>query len=213
MGHKVNPLAFRIGYIKTWKTSGYFGKKDYTQKVSDDTKIRSFIEKTLVGIPVGNIFINYSNDFINIVIYTSKVSLILGKNGENITKLEEDLKKKFNLKFGVDVKEIKKPELSAPLVADSIARQVEKKLPYRRVIKNIVAKTMEKGGLGIKVIASGRLNGVDIARTETYKEGAIPTQTLRADIEFALDEAKTIYGIIGIKVWIYKGEVFKNKKQ
>ncbi len=213
MWHKVNPLAFRIWYIKTWKTSGYFWKKDYTQKVSDDTKIRSFIEKTLVWIPVGNIFINYSNDFINIVIYTSKVSLILWKNWENITKLEEDLKKKFNLKFWVDVKEIKKPELSAPLVADSIARQVEKKLPYRRVIKNIVAKTMEKWWLWIKVIASWRLNGVDIARTETYKEWAIPTQTLRADIEFALDEAKTIYWIIGIKVWIYKGEVFKNKKQ
>ncbi len=212
MWHKVSPIAFRIWYIKTWKTSGYFWKKEYTKKLEENLKIKFFIQKFLVWIPVGNIFINYTNDLINIVIYTSKVALIFWKNWENLVKLEEWLKKEFNLKFAIDIKEIKKPELSAALVADSIARQIEKKLPYRRVIKNTISKTIEKWWLGIKVIASGRLNWVDIARTETYKEWNIPTQTIRSDIEYFVERAKTIYGIIWIKVWIYKWDIFKNKK-
>ncbi|MDD2487516.1 MAG: 30S ribosomal protein S3 [Candidatus Gracilibacteria bacterium] len=212
MGHKVSPMAFRIGYIKTWKTSGYFDKKIYASKVSRDVELRNFVQKFLTGIPVGNIFINYTNEHINVVIYTSKVAIVLGKNGENIENLEKELVKLFDSKFNIDVKEIKKPELSASTVADMIARQIEKKLPYRRVIKNVISKTIEKGGLGIKVIASGRLNGVEIARTETYKEGNIPTQTIRADIDYVTERANTIYGVIGLKVWIYKGDIFKNKK-
>jgi small subunit ribosomal protein S3 len=212
MGHKVSPLAFRIWYIKTWKTSAYFGEKDYAKGVARDVEIRSFVKRALKGIPVGNIFINYTNAHTNVVIYTSKVALVLGKSGEGQEKLEADLVKQFGLKFQIDVKEIKKPELNAAIVADMIARQVEKKLPYRRVVKNAIAKTIEKGWLGIKIICSGRLNWVEIARTETYKEWNIPTQTVRADIDYATERSNTIYGVIWVKVWIYKGDIFKNKK-
>ncbi len=212
MGHKVSPLAFRIWYIKTWKTSAYFGEKDYAKGVARDVEIRSFVKNFLKGIPVGNIFINYTNQNTNVVIYTSKVALVLGKSGEGQEKLEAELVKKFGIKFAIDVKEIKKPELNAAIVADMIARQVEKKLPYRRVVKNAISKTIEKGWLGIKVICSGRLNGVEIARVETYKEGNIPTQTVRADIDYATERANTVYWVIWVKVWIYKGDIFKNKK-
>ena len=209
MGHKVSPLAFRIGYIKTWRTTGYYDSSRYGQRVSLDLRVRIFVEKYLKGIPVGNIFINNADDQISIVIYTSKTSLVLGKSDENVAKLNELLVKKFGGKFVIEVREVKKPELSAALVADSIARQLEKKLPYRRVIKQALGKTLEKGGMGIKVIISGRLNSADIARTETYKEGTIPTQTIRADIDYAVDRAQ-VTGTLGVKVWIYKGDIFKN---
>lgn len=212
MGHKVSPLSFRIWYIKTWKTSAYFGKKEYANSVSTDVEIRIFVKRFLKGIPVWNIFVNYTNEKTNVVIYTSKVALVLGKSWEWVTDLEAQLSAKFWMVFGVDVKEIKKPELNAAIVADMIARQVEKKLPYRRVVKNAIQKTMEKGGLWIKVICSGRLNWVEIARTETYKEWNIPTQTVRADIDYVTERANTIYWVIGVKVWIYKWDIYKNKK-
>lgn len=209
MGHKVSPLAFRIGYIKTWKSTGYYNKKDYGKKVSSDVTLRIFIQKFLTGIPVGNVFINHANGETTVTIYTAKTALVLGKNDENKERLERDIAVRFPGKFIIEVKEVKKPELSAALVADSIARQIEKKLPYRRVIKNAISKTMEKGGLGIKVILGGRLNGAEIARVETYKEGAIPRQTIRADIDYSMERANTIYGVIGLKVWIYKGDIYK----
>jgi len=209
MGHKVSPMAFRIWYIKTWKTSWYFDKKIYADKVSTDVLLRNYVIKFLTWIPVWNVFINYTNEHTNIVIYTTKTALVLGKNWENIEKLEKELTQEFGEKFQIDVKEIKKPELSASTVADMIARQIEKKLPYRRVVKNAISKTIEKGWLGIKVIASGRLNGVEIARTETYKEWNIPTQTIRADIDYTTERANTIYWVIWIKVWIYKWDIYQ----
>lgn len=143
-------------------------------------------------------------------LYTSRTAIILGNNDENVEALKNKLATQFgDYTFTVEVKEIKKPELSAQIVADSIARQMEKKMPYRRVIKNAMAKTMEKGGLGVKVKLGGRLNGAEIARRETYKEGSIPTQTIRADVDFAYERAETPAGTVGLKVWIYKGEVFK----
>ena len=148
----------------------------------------------------------------SVVIYTSKVSLVLGTNDENLKKIESALVSEFGGKFLLEVREVKKPELSAAIVADMIARQVEKKLPYRRVVKQAITRTMEKGGLGIKVTLGGRLNGVEISRSETFKEGRIPRQTIRADLDYATERANTIYGVIGIKVWIYKGDVFKTKK-
>lgn len=147
---------------------------------------------------------------IAITLYTSRIAVILGNNDENIEALKAKLQNNFGeYTFSVEVKEIKKPELSAQIVADSIARQIEKKMPYRRVIKNAMAKTMEKGGLGVKVKLGGRLNGAEIARRETYKEGSIPTQTIRADVDFAYERAETLAGTVGLKVWIYKGDVFK----
>lgn len=150
------------------------------------------------------------NSNLAVSIYTSRPAVILGTNDENINALKDMLAKRFlGYTFILEVKEVKKPELSASLVADSIARQIEKKMPYRRVIKNTIAKTMEKGGLGIKVKLGGRLNGAEIARRETYKDGSIPTQTIRADVDFAYERAETPSGTIGLKVWIYKGDVFK----
>lgn len=163
------------------------------------------------NLPLGNVFINHSGDnAIAITIYTSRTALILGNDDENINALKKILSKKFkDYTFTLDVKEVKKPELSASIVADSIARQIEKKMPYRRVIKNAISRTMEKGGLGVKVKLGGRLNGAEIARKETYKDGSIPTQTIRADVDFAYERAETTAGTIGIKVWIFKGNVFK----
>lgn len=163
------------------------------------------------NLPLGNVFINHSGDnTVSITIYTSRTALILGNDDENLNALKNNLAKKFkDYSFVVEVKEVKKPELSASIVADSIARQIEKKMPYRRVIKNAIARTMEKGGLGVKVKLGGRLNGAEIARKETYKDGSIPTQTIRADVDFAYERAETTAGTIGIKVWIFKGNVFK----
>jgi small subunit ribosomal protein S3 len=172
-------------------------------------KLRIFVSKYLKGLPIANIFINHTSSTINIVVYTSRTALVLGKDDENINKLHEQLKAKFDKTFHIEIKEVKKPELSAALVADSIARQIEKKMPYRRVIKNAIARTMEKGGLGIKVIIAGRVNGAEIARTETYKEGSIPSLTIRADIDYATERAETAAGTLGLKVWVYKGEIFK----
>ena len=211
MWHKVSPLAFRIGYIKTWRSNGYYDRKSYGQNVSQDVAIRSMVMKHFKNLPIGNLFINHSgNNEISITIYTSRTALILGNNDENITTLKEKLILAFSqYTFTLDVKEVKKPELSAPIVADSIARQLEKKMPYRRVIKNAIAKTLEKGGLGIKVKLWGRLNGAEIARRETFKDGSIPSQTIRADVDFSYERAETPSGTLGLKVWIYKGDVFK----
>ena len=167
--------------------------------------------KHFKNLPIGNLFINHSgSNSITATIYTSRPALILGNDEENIRVLNELLAKKFpEYTFQLEVKEVKKPELSASIVADSIARQIEKKMPYRRVIKNTMARTMEKGGLGVKVKLGGRLNGAEIARRETYKEGSIPTQTIRADVDFAYERAETPAGTVGLKVWIYKGDVYK----
>jgi small subunit ribosomal protein S3 len=169
------------------------------------------VMKHFKNLPIGNLFINHSaNQEVSISVYTSRTALILGSNDENIISLKEKLAQAFGeYTFTIDVKEIKKPELSAPIVADSIARQLEKKMPYRRVIKNAIAKTLEKGGLGIKVKLGGRLNGAEIARRETFKDGSIPSQTIRADVDFAYERAETPSGTLGLKVWIYKGDVFK----
>lgn len=163
------------------------------------------------NLPIGNLFLSHSGtNAITATIYTSRTALILGNNDENVEAVKSLLAKKFPLySFQIEVKEVKKPELSAAIVADSIARQIEKKMPYRRVIKNAMAKSTEKGGLGIKVKLGGRLNGAEIARRETYKEGSIPTQTIRADVDFAYERAETPAGTVGLKVWIYKGDVYK----
>lgn len=168
----------------------------------------------LKGLPIGNVFINHNvNKTVSVMIYTSRTALVLGKDDENLDALKAKLAKAYGqFTFDISVKEIKKPELSAAIVADSIARQIERKMPYRRVIKNAISRTMEKGGLGVKVKLGGRLNGAEIARKETYKDGSIPTQTIRSDVDFAYERAETTAGTIGLKVWIYKGAVFKNKK-
>lgn len=207
MWRKVSPLAFRIGYIKKWKSTGYANKTSYQGKVILDSRIRDLLKAEFKGVPVWNIFITHSKENTRVTIYTSKSSLVLWKSWENVDRLESILNAKFNNTFKIDVKEIKSPDTDANIVAFSVARQIEKRMPYRRVIKQVVSKAMEKWALGIKVIVWGRLNWVDIARTETYKEWAIPTQSIRSDIDYSTERADTVYWVIWIKVWIYKWDV------
>lgn len=212
MWHKVSPISFRIPLIKSWKSSWYADKGDYKDSVQSDIKIRDFLNAELNWMQVGDIKIYKTNDGKYIVdIFTAKAALVNGETGENVPALIAKLTKKFKADFEVNVKEIKTPETNAVLVADNIARQIEKRMPYKRVIKQAIQRANEKGAKWVKVIVGGRLNGVDIARRETFKEGNIPTQTIRADIDYTTERAETVYGTIGVKVWIYKGQVFKRK--
>jgi small subunit ribosomal protein S3 len=212
MWHKVSPISFRIPYILNWKSSWFADKKGYKDFLSTDIKIREILKKELTGVPIGDILISKEQDFIIIDVYTTKASLILGKTWENVEAIKTKLHNKLGYKFTLNVKEIKKPELNAKIVAFSIANQIEKRMPYKRAIKQALAKTMEKGALGIKVKVGGRLNGAEIGRKETFKEGNIPTQTIRSNIDYTTQRAETIYGTIGLKVWIYKGDIYKKTK-
>lgn len=209
MWHKVSPIAFRIPYIKTWKSAWYAGKKAYANSLGIDLKVRNILKKELVGIPLGDILVALEQDTIVVDVYTTKASLILGKTGENVENIKSIITKKTGFKAVLNVKEIKKPDLNAKIVAYMIANQVEKRMPYKRAIKQAIQKSMEKGAKGIKVKVGGRLNGAEIARKETFKDGNIPTQTIRSDIDYSTQRAETVYGTIGLKVWIYKWDVFK----
>lgn len=215
MWHKVSPLAFRIGYTKSWRSVGYADRKQYPQTAVDNVLIRAFLKHELKGLTIGNCYISHGDhSSITITLYTPRVALVLGNNDENLERYKTKLQKRFpKYLFTIEVKEIKKPELSAATVADSVARQIEKKMPYRRVVKNAIMKSMEKGAEWIKVIVSGRLGGAEIARRETFKEGNIPTQKLRSDIEYTSERSQTLAGTIGVKVWIYRGDILKQRKQ
>lgn len=175
--------------------------------------MREILTKELRDIPVGDVLITRDAQATTIDIYTAKASLILGKTGENVESIKTKLSNKFGGKFLINVKEIKQPDLNAKVVAFSVANQIEKRMPYKRAIKQAVAKAMEKGAGGIKIKVGGRLNGAEIARKETFKEGNIPTQTIRSNIDYASMRAETIYGTIGLKVWIYKGDIYKKNKK
>ncbi|ATU05598.1 30S ribosomal protein S3 [Candidatus Gracilibacteria bacterium HOT-871] len=209
MGHKVSPVAFRIPYIKTWKSTWYENRKTYKDSLSLDLKARQLLNTELKGIPLGDILINKEQDSIQAVVYTAKPVLILGKTGENKEKIETLLSRKLGKKVSLEVREVKKPDINAKIVGFGIANQIEKRMPYKRAIKQAISKAIEKGARGIKVKVSGRLNGAEIARKEMFKEGNIPTQTIRADIDYVSTRAETVYGTIGLKVWIYKGDIFK----
>lgn len=209
MWHKVSPIAFRIPYIKTWKSSWFAGKRDYSKYLGIDLKVREILKKQLTGIPLGDILVSRDQDTLNIDVYTSKAALILGKTWENLENLQENVSKQTGLKVVINVKEIRKPDINAKIVGYMVANQMEKRMPYKRAIKQAIAKAMEKWAKGIKIKVWGRLNGTEIARKETFKEGNIPTQTMRADIDYSTTRAETIYGTIGLKVWIYKGDIFK----
>ena len=209
MWHKVSPIAFRIPYIKNWRSSWYADKKWYTKFLASDIQVRQTLLKELTGIPLGDIFVSRDQDAINVDVYTAKTALILGKTGENLELLQAKLTKLLGTKTIVNVKEIKKPDINAKIVGFSIANQIEKRMPYKRAIKQAIAKAMEKGAKGIKVKVGWRLNGTEIARVETFKDGSIPTLTMRADIDYTTVRAETIYGTIGLKIWIYKWDILK----
>ncbi|MDP5038906.1 MAG: 30S ribosomal protein S3 [Candidatus Gracilibacteria bacterium] len=209
MGHKVSPQAFRIPYLKNWSATWFADKKDYVSNLRVDNTVRAYLKTALAGVPVGDVIIARNQNEVLVTVYTSKAALVLGKENESQSKLESDLSKKTKSTIKLIVKEVKKPDVNAKIVGFTIANQIEKRMPYKRAIKQAISKAMEKGAKGIKVKVGGRLNGAEIARKETFKEGNIPTQTIRADIDYTTVRAETVYGTIGLKVWIYKGNVFK----
>ena len=209
MWHKVSPISFRIPYIKTWKWAWFSDKKAYKNDLSLDLKVRQILKKELTWIPVWDLLISIEGDNIIVDVYTIKASLILGKTGENLEKIEALLSRKTSKKVKVNIKEIKNPDLNAKIVAFAVKNQIEKRMPYKRAIKQAVSRSMEKGAKWIKIKVWWRLNGAEIARKETFKDGNIPTQTIRSDIDYTEARAETVYGTLGLKVWIYKWDVFK----
>lgn len=207
MGQKVNPIGFRLGVIKGWD-SNWFGGNDYGDKLLEDDKIRTYLKARLAKGSISKIVIERTLKLITVTINTARPGIIIGKGGKEVDKLKEELKKVTTKEVQINIFEIKRPELDARLVADSIARQIEGRISFRRAAKMSMASTMRLGAEGIKIKVSGRLGGAEMARTEGYKEGRTPLHTLRADIDYAVAEAHTSYGRIGIKVWICRGEIF-----
>ena len=207
MGQKVNPIGNRLGIIKGWD-SNWFGGKDYSTKLVEDNKIREYLNARLAKASISKIIIERTLKLITVTVNTARPGIIIGKGGQEVDKLKEELKKITNKEVQINIFEVKRPELDATIVANNVARQLEGKVSYRRAIKMAIASTMRMGAEGIKVLISGRLGGAEMARTETYKDGRIPLHTLRADIDYALAEAQTKVGLIGIKVWICRGELY-----
>ena len=207
MGQKVNPIGNRLGIIKGWD-SNWFGGKNYADKLLEDSKIRKYLITRLAKASISKIIIERTLKMITVTVNTARPGIIIGKGGQEVDKLKEELKKITQKEVQINIFEVKRPELDANIVANNIARQIEGKISYRRAIKMTIASTMRMGAEGIKVLVSGRLGGAEMARNETYKEGRIPLHTFRADIEYALAEALTKVGLIGVKVWICNGEIF-----
>lgn len=207
MGQKANPIGLRLGIIKGWD-SNWYGGKNFSDKLVEDNKIRNYLKARLAKASISKIVIERTVKIITVTINTSRPGIIIGKGGQEVDKIKEELKKITRKEIQINIFEIKRPELDARLVADSIARQIEGRISFRRAVKMAVASTMRMGAEGIKVKCSGRLAGAEMARVEGYKEGRTPLHTLRADIDYAISEAHTTYGRIGVKVWICKGEVY-----
>ncbi|MFD2589057.1 30S ribosomal protein S3 [Croceitalea marina] len=211
MGQKTNPIGNRLGIIRGWE-SNWYGGNDYGDKLAEDDKIRKYIHARLAKASVSRVIIERTLKLITITITTARPGIIIGKGGQEVDKLKEELKKITNKEVQINIHEIKRPEVDAHLVAASVARQIESRISYRRAIKMAIAAAMRMNAEGIKIQISGRLNGAEMARSESYKDGRIPLSTFRADIDYALVEAHTTYGRLGIKVWIMKGEVYGKRE-
>ena len=212
MGQKMDPHGLRVGVIKDWDSKWYANKKDFADNLVEDYKIREFVKEKLYIAGISKVEIERRANTIKVSAFTAKPGIALGKNGENVTKIRNDLSKKFKKDINLNIVEVKNVDTDAQLVAENIASQLERRISYRKAMKQCMAKAMKAGAKGIKTACSGRLGGAEIARSEFYREGTIPLQTLRADIDYGFAEADTTYGKIGIKVWIYKGEVLPTKK-
>ena len=208
MGQKVHPIGIRLGIVKDWNSRWYANSHDYPLFLHQDIMVRDFIKKKLAHASVSRIQINRPANNAQITVHTARPGIVIGKKGEDIDILRQQISKMIGVPVQLNVEEIRKPELDSYLVAEGVAQQLEKRIMYRRAMKRAVTNTMRLGAEGIKISLGGRLNGAEIARTEWYREGRVPLYTLRADIDYATAEANTTYGIIGIKVWIFKGEVF-----
>jgi len=207
MGQKVNPVGLRLGIVKGWDSSWY-GGKNFAEKLIEDEKIRNYVAARIPKGGISKIVIERTLKRITLTINTARPGVVIGKGGAEVDKIKEELKKLTNKDVQINIYEIKRPELDARLVGESIAQQLEARISFRRAMKQAIASTMRVGAIGIKVRLSGRLGGAEMARTEGYKEGRIPLHTLRADVDYAISEAQTVYGKIGIKVWIFKGELY-----
>ena len=210
MGQKVNPHGLRVGVIKEWD-SRWYAESDFADYLVEDYNIRKYLKKKLYSAGVSKIEIERASDRIRVIIHTAKPGVIIGKGGAEIEITKTELSKMTDKKVLIDIKEIKRPDKDAQLVAENIAQQLENRISFRRAMKSCMGRTMKSGALGIKAACAGRLGGADIARTEFYSEGTIPLQTLRADIDYGFAEADTTYGKVGVKVWIYKGEILPTK--
>ena len=214
MGQKVNPHGLRVGVIKDWNSRWYADTKDgeFANNLVEDNTIRKFLKKRLYSAQVSKIEIERASDRLKVIIYTAKPGVVIGKGGSEIEALKKEVAKLTDKKLMVDVKEVKRPDADAQLVAENIAAQLENRISFRRAMKSCMGRTMKTGALGIKTSVSGRLGGADMARTEFYSDGTIPLQTLRADIDYGFAEADTTYGKVGVKVWVYHGEILPTKK-
>lgn len=210
MGQKVNPHGLRVGVIKDWD-SKWYADAEFSDYLVEDYNIRKFLKKKLYSAGVSKIEIERASDRVKAIIYTAKPGVVIGKGGAEIEVTKKELSKLTDKKVMVDIKEIKRPDRDAQLVAENIAQQLENRVSFRRAMKSCMGRTMKSGAMGIKTCCSGRLGGADIARAEFYSEGTIPLQTLRADIDYGFAEANTTYGKVGVKVWIYKGEILPTK--
>ena len=206
MGQKVNPHGLRVGVIKDWD-SKWYAEADFADNLVEDYKIRKYLKEKLYSSGVSNIEIERASDRLKVIIHTAKPGIVIGKGGAEIEKLKKEVQKYTAKKLVIDIKEVKRPDKDAQLVAENIALQLENRVSFRRAMKSTMSRTMKSGAKGIKTSCSGRLGGADMARTEFYSEGTIPLQTLRADIDYGFAEANTTFGKVGVKVWIYKGEV------
>ena len=206
MGQKIHPTGFRLAVSRNWSSRWYAGNKDFATMLNDDIRVREFLKKRLKSASVGRVLIERPAKNARITIFSARPGVVIGKKGEDIEKLKVELHKMLKVPVHVNIEEIRKPETDAQLVADSITQQLEKRIMFRRAMKRAIQNAMRLGALGIKIMSAGRLNGAEIARTEWYREGRVPLHTLRADVDYGTSEAQTTYGIIGVKVWVYKGD-------
>jgi small subunit ribosomal protein S3 len=208
MGQKVHPTGIRLGIVKDWTSKWYADSKDFADTLNMDLKVRDHIKKKLKSASVSRVQIERPANNARITIHTARPGIVIGKKGEDVERLRKDVTKMMGIPVSINIEEIRKPELDAALVAENVAQQLERRIMFRRAMKRAVQNAMRLGAQGIKIRVSGRLNGADIARAEWYHEGRVPLHTLRADIDYGTIEASTTYGIIGVKVWVFKGEVF-----
>ena len=211
MGQKVHPYGFRVGYIYDWKSRWFANKVDFPKLLLEDVKIRKFIKKALATAAVSKTEVERTSEKIRVLIYTARPGIIIGRRGAEIEKLKEELRKITTKEVLIDIKDIKNPNIDAQLVSENISFQIEKRIPHKRAMKKSVQAALDSGAQGVKIICSGRLGGAEIARRESYRIGSIPAQTLRADVDYGFSEALTTYGLIGVKVWIYKGDKVLDK--
>ena len=213
MGQKIHPVGFRLSVLRNWSSKWYANSKNFPGMLQEDIKVRDFLKQKLAHAAVGKIIIERPAKNAKITIYSARPGVVIGKKGEDIESLKAQLQQLLRVPVHINIEEIRKPELDAQLIADSIAQQLQKRIMFRRAMKRAITNAMRLGAQGIKIASSGRLNGVEIARYEWYREGRVPLHTLRAEIDYGVSEAKTSYGVIGIKVWVFKGEVMQKHEQ